>query len=76
MKRPNGAYVDPRRPDRIVAYHLPRIDPEDMDPDYYGFLGMVLGMIAAVLRVHLLFATYSRSTNGPHGQVCFAASLA
>ncbi|KAI9591376.1 hypothetical protein BDF19DRAFT_455261 [Syncephalis fuscata] len=50
MRRSTGSVADPRRPEAIVKYHQPKIDPEDVDPDYYGFLGMILSMIAAILR--------------------------
>ncbi|RKP07997.1 hypothetical protein THASP1DRAFT_30198 [Thamnocephalis sphaerospora] len=50
MRHQFASQADPRRPEAIVKYHMPKVDPEDMDPDYYGFLGMVLGMIAAVMR--------------------------
>ncbi|RKP26189.1 hypothetical protein SYNPS1DRAFT_28106 [Syncephalis pseudoplumigaleata] len=42
MRRSAGSMADPRRPEAIVKYHPPKIDPEDADPDYYCFLGMIL----------------------------------
>ncbi|KAL1915452.1 uncharacterized protein VTP21DRAFT_6576 [Calcarisporiella thermophila] len=53
---------DPKRPNAIVAYHVPRAEQDEMDPDVPGTISMALGLFAMLVRQKL----------AGWGSLCFA----
>ncbi|KAH6566993.1 hypothetical protein BASA50_005451 [Batrachochytrium salamandrivorans] len=42
--------ADPRRPQDVIKFTMPVVAEEDSEPDYMGFLALILGVIGLVLR--------------------------
>jgi hypothetical protein len=42
--------IDPKRPAAVRSYKREKLSPEDLPPDYYALLSLVMGIIGFVMK--------------------------
>ncbi|CAG8506782.1 54_t:CDS:2, partial [Cetraspora pellucida] len=51
MSSTQPSTADPRRPNNAVKYHMPKKEPDEIDPDFYGVASLLLSTVGLLIKI-------------------------
>ncbi|CAG8457108.1 2160_t:CDS:2, partial [Dentiscutata erythropus] len=51
MSTTQPSTADPRRPNNVVNYHTPKKELDEIDPDFYGVVSLLLSTVGLIMKI-------------------------